>query len=106
MKKITMLCAAMVVVSATTLAQEISCKKLDAVTTSQELTDKNMASVTFESGERGWTIEFVNKNIEGDKRQGEHTLQADEAVGAKTNTVAYTFLFNVSEDNERTFVIS
>ena len=106
MKKITMLCAAMVVVSATTLAQEISCKKLDAVTTSQELTDKNMASVTFESGERGWTIEFVNKNVEGDKRQGERTLQADEAVGAKTNTVAYTFLFNVSEDNERTFVIS
>ena len=33
MKKITMLCAAMVVVSATTLAQEISCKKLDVVTT-------------------------------------------------------------------------
>lgn len=105
-KRIAVACAVMAVVATASLAQEISCKKLDVVTTSQELAATNMASVTFESGEGGWTIEFVNKSIEGDKRLGERILQADEAVGAKTNGFAYTFLFNVSEDTERTFVIN
>lgn len=87
-------------------AQTFKCTKLDHIQKDETLAAKSFAVVAFESGESGWTIEYVNKNITGDKKFSPRRLQAGEARGDKDNTNVYEFLFNVVEDAERTFVIT
>lgn len=87
-------------------AQSFKCEKLERVDKDNSLLERSLASVSFESGEAGWDIEYVNKNIAGDKKLAVRRLQANEAKGNKGNANVYEFVFNVSEDGERTFVIT
>lgn len=87
-------------------AQSFRCEKLERVDKDGSLLERSLASVAFESDEAGWNIEYVNKNIAGDKKLAARRLQAGEAKGRAGGTNVYEFVFNVSEDGERTFVIT
>lgn len=87
-------------------AQSFKCEKLERADKDGSLLERSLASVSFESDEAGWNIEYVNKSIAGDKKLAVRRLQAGEAKGNPGNTCVYEFVFNVAEDGERTFVIT
>lgn len=87
-------------------AQTFKCDKQDDITIDESLMNKSLASVSFVSAESGWTIEYVNKNIVGDKRLGARKQSGNDENGNKALLNIYEFVFNVSEDPERTFIIS